>query len=195
MIVVNSDSKYKTFDDLAKDVKARPGKVKAGGTSAIGMEAFQWYSLARLIGAEFNYVPFNSGSEATAALLGGQLDVFLANPSEGMDQVKAGKWRALATLSDQRMKYLPDVPTAKELGYNFSWYMDRSVWAPADTPADVIAFWDEAFKKLIATNAWKDYMDKNMILSDHLDSKAYKAYLPPAVERYKEFLKAVNALK
>ncbi|NLG33009.1 MAG: tripartite tricarboxylate transporter substrate binding protein, partial [Syntrophomonadaceae bacterium] len=194
IITVSSKSQFSSFEDFVKEVKANPGKIRVAGTAAQGAEAFQWYSLAKLIGSEFNYIPFNSGSEAAAALMGGQVDACLTNPSEGIDQVKAGEWRALAVLSDTRMGGLPDVPTVKELGYDFSFYMDRSVWGPADLPEEVIAFWDNAFSQLVQTSAWKEYLENNVLQGEYLNHEEYEAYLPVAVERYTQFIKEVGAL-
>lgn len=195
MIVVGADSRFDSFEELMKEIKENPDQVSAAGAASIGAEAFQIYSLGKLVNSSFNYIPFDSGTEATIALLGGKVDVGLVNPSEGAEQIKAGKLKGLAILADERVEFLPDVPTAKELGYDFSFYMDRNVWGPAAISSEVVDYWDNAFAQLVETEEWKKYVKENGMVNAYLSSLEYSEYLKKAVADYTEFLKNREVLK
>ena len=89
---------------------------------------------------DLTYVPYTGGAPAVNALLGGHVDVVLANYSEVMEQVKAGKLRALAVTTRERIDKLPEVPTAIEAGYRD---YEATAWfgmvAPAKTPKEMMA--------------------------------------------------------
>ena len=139
VIVVNSASPYRTLGDLIAAARAKPGElsmagVGPGATQHIGIELFKRVAKADLI-----YVPYSGGAPAINALLGEHVTSVLQNYSEVVEQVKAGKLRALAVTTTKRIEPLPDVPTVAELGFKD---YDVEVWfgvvAPAKTPKDAV---------------------------------------------------------
>ena len=140
VIVVNSASPYRTLGDLIAAARAKPGElsmagVGPGATQHIGIELFKRVAKVDLI-----YVPYSGGAPAINALLGEHVTSVLQNYSEVVEQVKAGKLRALAVTTTKRIEPLPDVPTVAELGFKD---YDVEVWfgvvAPAKTPKDAVA--------------------------------------------------------
>ena len=101
----------------------------------------------RAAGIKLTYVPFGGGAPATTALVGGHVMAVLANPSEVMEQVRAGKLRAIAVASRERFAPLPDTPTIIEAGYKD---FEATAWfglvVPAKTPKDAIASHVTLFK-------------------------------------------------
>jgi tripartite-type tricarboxylate transporter receptor subunit TctC len=139
VIVVNSASPYRTLGDLIAAARAKPGTlsmagVGPGATQHIGIELFKRVARADLI-----YVPYSGGAPAINALLGEHVTSVLQNYSEVVEQVKAGKLRALAVTTTKRIEPLPDVPTVAELGFKD---YDVEVWfgvvAPAKTPKEAV---------------------------------------------------------
>jgi len=140
VVVVNSASPYRTLGDLIAAARAKPGElsmagVGPGATQHIGIELFKRVAKVDLI-----YVPYSGGAPAINALLGEHVTSVLQNYSEVVEQVKAGKLRALAVTTTKRIEPLPDVPTVAELGFKD---YDVEVWfgvvAPAKTPKDAVA--------------------------------------------------------
>jgi tripartite-type tricarboxylate transporter receptor subunit TctC len=138
VIVVNSSSPYRTLGDLVAAARAKPGElsfagVGPGATQHIGIELFKQVANVNLI-----YVPYSGGAPAITALLGGHVTAVLQNYSESVEQLKAGKLRALAVTSLKRIEPLPGVPTVAERGYKDS---EVEVWfgvvAPAKPPKPV----------------------------------------------------------
>lgn len=114
-VAVRADSPYKTLDDLVKASKAGKG-IFFGAPSAPNNIAM--YELGRKTGGKFEQVSYKSGAETVSALLGGQVDVIVQNPSDIVPHVNSGKMRMLASASPMRWTELPDIPTMKEQGYD-----------------------------------------------------------------------------
>jgi len=140
IFVVNSASSYQTIGDLIAAAHAKPGALTIGSlgpgtTLDIAIAQFK-----RVTNSDMIYVPFAGGAPTVNALLGRQIEAALVNYSEAVEQIKAGRLRALATASGRRIKPLPDLPTVAESGYPG---FDSEVWlgllAPAQTPAEDIA--------------------------------------------------------
>ena len=140
IFVVNSASPYKTIGDLIAAAHAKPDAISLAAlgpatTQHIAVEQFKRATKSAML-----FVPYPGGAPTVTALLGQHVDSALVNYSEAVEQLKAGKLRALATASSQRIKLLPDVPTVAESGYPG---YESEVWlgllAPAGTPAERIA--------------------------------------------------------
>lgn len=134
-IAVLADSPYKRVQDLITAGKTGPG-LFFGATSAPNNLAM--FELARLTGAKFEQVPYKSGAETVAALLGGQVAVIVQNPSDIMPHVKSGRVRLLASASPMRWVEQPDVPTLREAGYAVEIDSWLGLAAPRGTPPDVV---------------------------------------------------------
>lgn len=114
-VAVRADSPYKSVADLVKAAKDGKG-IFFGAPSAPNNLAM--YELGRKTGGKFEEVTYKSGSETLSALLGGQVDVIVQNPSDIVPYVKTGKMRFLASASPMRWKEFPEVPTLREQGYD-----------------------------------------------------------------------------
>jgi tripartite-type tricarboxylate transporter receptor subunit TctC len=140
IFVVNNASPYQTIGDLIAEAHARPGTLTlaAVGPATTQHIAFEQFKLATK--SEIIFVPYPGGAPAVNGLLGQQVASALVNYSEAAEQIKAGKLRALATASGNRIKPLPDVPTVAESGYAD---YESEVWlgllAPAKTSGDNIS--------------------------------------------------------
>ena len=110
-IVVNSASPYRTLAELINAARAKPAELSIASvgpntTQHIGIER-----LKRLAQANLTYVSFPGGAGTVNALLGAHVTSAVLNWSEIGEQVAAGKARALATMSVQRVAWLPELPT------------------------------------------------------------------------------------
>src|SRR5207253_1966544 len=138
VLVVRTDSPYKTVKDFVDAAKAQPGKINYSssgvyGTLHVAMEIF-----ANAAGIKLFHVPYGGGGPAVTALLGGQVEALASGPAAAVGQIKGGKMRALAAWSEKRLDMLPNLPTFKELGYDAEFYIWSGVFAPAATPSSVL---------------------------------------------------------
>src|SRR5512134_1591413 len=141
MLSVRTESPFKTIDDFVNAARAKPGTLTVGGTATFSEDHIFTYLFEKAAGIKVKYVPFNSGGEVTAALMGGHIDAAVENPNEIVAQIEAKKARNLAVAAKQRMKDAADVPTFREKGYDFLWEQMRGVCGPADMGAEAIKWW------------------------------------------------------
>jgi tripartite-type tricarboxylate transporter receptor subunit TctC len=139
LIVVNSASPYRTLADLMNAAHAKPGTVTlANGGTAVTHIAFEM--LRRAANVDMTFVPYSGTAPAISALLGEHVTSVFSEYPAAVEQLKAGKLRALATLSRMRIEPLPDVPTVAESGYNDYqvevWY---GLFVPAKTPKETVS--------------------------------------------------------
>src|SRR3954463_8445465 len=140
MIAVRSESEYKTIQELIADAKANPGKIRVGspgeGTSShLNLEELMYRSGTKMV-----HIPFQGWAQSSPALLGGHIEAVVAQPGELKGQVDGKRMRVLVNFRPQRLPSFPDVPTAKELGWDVAngvWYM---LLAPKGTPANVVHY-------------------------------------------------------
>src|SRR3954464_10536073 len=146
VLVVRTDGPYKTVKDFVDAAKANPGKINYSssgvyGTLHVAMEIF-----ANAAGIKLFHIPYQGGGPAVTALLGGQVEASPQGPAAAIGQIRAGKMRALASWGTERLKLLPEIPTFKELGYDAEFYIWTGLFAPAATPAPIVAKLREAVR-------------------------------------------------
>jgi tripartite-type tricarboxylate transporter receptor subunit TctC len=140
IFVVNSASPYQTIGDLIAEARAKPGTLTLAALGPATTQHIAFEQLKLATKAEMIFVPYAGGAPAVTALLGRQVAAALVTYTEAAEQIKAGKLRALATASGNRIKPLPDLPTVAESGY--AGY-ESEVWlgllAPTKTSAGNIS--------------------------------------------------------
>jgi tripartite-type tricarboxylate transporter receptor subunit TctC len=160
IIVVGKDSPYKSLKELVDAAKAKPETVKGTTTGILSAPHIELLRLGTATGAKFAVVHFDGAAPATTALLGGHVDWQPAFIGDVLPQVKSGQVRALAVVDSQRSPYLPDVPTAKEQGVDLIFSNVRGYALPAGTPKEVVATFEDAFKKVTSDPAVKAKQDE-----------------------------------
>lgn len=164
VFVVRADSPYKTLKDFIEAAKAKPGQLKQSGGSATSRDNIVRQSLQTATGARWAFVSFPGGGERLAALLGGHVDIMVIEPQEAGEQVRAGKLRVLAQLTDKRLPAWPDAPTLKEAGFDVATTPQiRAVVAPPQQPDEASRYWEGVFNKLRGTESWKKYIADNQL--------------------------------
>ena len=159
-VVVRTESKYKTLAALIADAKTEPGKVTYGTGGAGTTPHFSSEALGIASGARFLHVPYKGASEATMAVLGGQIDFQIASTPGVVGQVKGGKARLLAISGDKRATVLPDVPTFAEAGVKGYGVINfTGLWAPKGTPPAVLAKLEAEIAKAVAAPDIKAYAE------------------------------------
>jgi len=172
VFAVRADSPFKTLKDFIEAAKAKPGQLKQSGGSVTSRDNIVRQSLQHATGAKWAFVSFPGGGERLAALLGGHVDIMVIEPQEAGEQVRAGKLRVLAQLTDARLPGWPDVPTLKEAGYDVQTTPQiRAVVAPPEQPAEASAYWEKTFDALRKSESWKKYVADNQ-LEEHFTNGA-----------------------
>jgi putative tricarboxylic transport membrane protein len=196
LIVVKTDSPFKTIEDIVSAAKQRSGAVTIGGT-ATGQEDQMCNRLfEKAAGIKLRYVPFNSGGECITALLGGHVEMIWANPSEFVPQWEAKMVKPLVVAKETRLSDLPDVPTFKEKGYNVTFKMFRGIAAPPGIPPETAAFYENMMKRMSESSGWKEnYLKHYMLSPGWMGSKEFAQFVTQSEQLFKDILKDLGLLK
>ena len=194
LMAASPQSGYKTMKEVIEASRKNPGSVKVGGTGSAGSDANLCAMIEAAAKIKLNYIPFKSGGEVNAAILGGHVDVALGNPNELAGYVEAGKLTPLAVFSDDRIAALKNVPTMKEVGFNVVSRSTRGVVAPAGISKNEEQFYVNMMKKITESKGWKEYADKNMMTVKFLGGADYAKYLAKEREDLTALLKSIGKL-
>jgi len=139
VLAVRADSPWKTLQEFVADAKKRPGAISYGSSGNYGTMHVPMEMFASDAGIKLLHVPYTGAGPAVVGLLGGNIDAVASGPSTVIQHVKAGTVRVLASWGDHRLVSLPDVPTLSESGFNAVFFQWSGLFAPAGTPAPVLA--------------------------------------------------------
>ena len=167
VLLVPSSSPIKSLRELIAYAKANPGKLNFG-SGGIGTSNHLASELLKTL-AQINivHVPYKGSNQAMIGMMGGEVGMVVVGIPPSQAQIQAGKVRALAVLSEERLPAFPNIPTAKEAGIdNFevtTWY---GILAPAGTPRDIVARLNGELVKIIAMPDTKEKMQNAGIRAD-----------------------------
>lgn len=131
-IVVSSDSPFKTLRDLIEYAKAHPGEITLAGSGTNSANHVAHEKLNQMMGIKTTYVPFKGTGDLVASLLGGHVKGAMSYLT--LASLQKGKTRVLAVGAEKRSPVFPDVPTFRELGYDWVDGAYRGVAVPKSTP-------------------------------------------------------------
>ena len=170
LVWVKADSPYQTVTDLMNAAKDAPGTIPFGGSQSKDTDETLVALIEQTTGADFKYVPFNGGGEVGVQLAGGHIAANVNNPNENVGQWQAGAIRPLCVFAPQRMAESEpvsgdmgwhDIPTCAEQGLDIqSYQMPRTVWLPAGTDPEVLAYYRDVLQKVSESQDWQDYLAK-----------------------------------
>lgn len=194
VLVVPSASSIQSLKDLTDRARNQPGAV----TFASGGNG----SPAHLVGESFGqasklkmlHVPFKGPAEAVTALLGDQVSTMFATTSVAAPLVRAGKLRAIAVTSPQRLAALPGVPTLAESGLGD---IELREWeglvAPAGTPRPIIDQWNQAVFQLLAEPALRNKLaDLGMSVAQANRPEEFAQLIRQELVHWGKFVKATG---
>lgn len=151
VLVVHPSVPARTLPELIALVRENPGRYSyasnsVGGSSHLGMELFK----LRTGGLDITHVPYRGSAPAMADLLAGRVQMTIDNLNFQLPSIQEGKLRAIVVTTMERVRALPDVPTANESGLpGFvagPWF---GILAPAGTPAPIVARLNDAFTRVL----------------------------------------------
>lgn len=152
VLAVNPSAGFNSAKELIETMRKTPGKISyaspgVGSPHHIAMEMLKEYAKLDVL-----HVPYRGAAPAIQDVAGGQLPLMVVDTAAGMQMIKAGKLKALATFSKARLQSMPEVPTLMELGYTD---VEAVAWlglvAPAATPKETVEKLSTELQKAINT--------------------------------------------
>lgn len=177
VIVVKEDSPFNTMSELVTYAKNHPNKIKVGGYSTQSVDEGLVHDIEKISKINLNYIPYKGGKEPVVAVLGGHIDVAIANPSEMMTSFQAGKLKALAVTTEDRFSPFDDTPTLKEQDINNVTVHWRGVMASKDVPDEAIQKLDNMIQKVLEEPEFKKFLNSSNMLSGYIGSEKFGEYV------------------
>jgi tripartite-type tricarboxylate transporter receptor subunit TctC len=139
VIAVQTESRWKTIQNLLAEAKQNPGKISyVSGSGALGITTLIAEAFFKEADVRLNLIPAQGSGPAVTAILGGHTDAVSSQITPAFPHIQAGALRALVVSTDKRVQTLPDCPTAVELGYKVSVPSLYGLLAPKGTPKEVV---------------------------------------------------------
>jgi tripartite-type tricarboxylate transporter receptor subunit TctC len=138
VVVVNPSLPVNTIPELIAYAKANPGKINYGSAGQGTPQNISCELFKMMTGVNLVHVPYKGGAPAVADLIAGHVQIVFAPVSEAIQQIKAGKLRALAVTTKARLDVFPDLPTVGDFvpGYEASGF--AGIGVPKATPPEII---------------------------------------------------------
>ena len=149
VFIAQPSAPFNNFKEMVAWAKANPGTLSVSVAGTWSMVDFTWKQMEQVLGLKLRIVSYDGGAEALVALLGGHVQAALLSLPQTLPHVKAGKLKALAYYAENRHPDLPDVPTAKEQGYDRVMTVYKAYMAPKGTPRPIIDKLALSVKKML----------------------------------------------
>ncbi len=193
VLVVGVNSPHKTVMDLVNYGKSKPSAINFGHA---GIGSGTHLNTERFIAAaeiKVTQIPFKGTPEVIAAILSNSVDCYWAPISAALSNVKSGKLRPLAVSTPKRNPQMPDVPTTGEAGVKGAdsplWF---GVWAPAGTPAEIVAKVNADVRKALADPDVKEKLANLGNDAMDMSPQEFAAFVRSEIDTYGRVVRAAG---
>jgi tripartite-type tricarboxylate transporter receptor subunit TctC len=195
VIFTRADAPWKSLAEVLERARREPGKSRWGAANPASLERIAMERLARKAGVKAPVVPHEGGGDMMINVLNGTLDIGVGEVQELQGQLQAGKIRILATLSDNRLSLLPNVPTVKEQGVDLVVRKFRGLAGPKGIPLEVTAALEAGIQKALASEAYKASYSKNDLLPAFMGRQESGKFTNDFVGELTQSMKELGVLK
>ena len=184
------DDRFNTLEDFIEYSKANEVTVGNSGIGAIWHLAAA--GLAKTAGTEFKHIGYDGANGAITDLLGGHIDAVAVSYAEVNAFVQSGDLKVLAVMANDRLDAIPEVPTAKECGYEAVLGTWRGLAVPADTPDEIVAELYEIFSAAAESDAFKEFMGNTNNVIDIMDGESFEALIADQLALYGDLVEELG---
>jgi tripartite-type tricarboxylate transporter receptor subunit TctC len=195
VFVVRADAPWKTWAEFAAAARANPGKYTYGSSGNYGTMHVPMEMLLASAGLRMTHVPYTGAGPAIVGLLGGSIDAVATGPATIVQQVNAGKLRALAQWGNVRLAALPDVPTFHELGTNVDYAQWSGLFVPAATPEPVVKRLRDAARAAANDERVKQVMITAGSPIQYLDTPEFQRYVDADAGKMADVVKRIGKVE
>jgi tripartite-type tricarboxylate transporter receptor subunit TctC len=194
LLWVHSDTDIKSVEDFVKAAKAKGDGWIMAGTGKGQEDQLLTNFLNTAYGLNMQYVPYKGGGRVAKELAGRNADSTVNNPSEQLGFWQAGKTRPLAAFSAERLPVFADVPTFKELGKDYVYYMQRSVVGAPGMSNEATEYYRNIFKMVYESDEWKEYMNAKDLYGEFITGNQLMEYWAGEREMHRKLLRNIGEI-
>lgn len=195
VLVVGADKPWKSVKELVDDAKKRPDDIVFSHSGLYGPSHLPMEMFLNAAGLKMRGLPAVGGGPTMALVLGGSAAMWASPPAMAVAQVSAQKLRPLATFGAKRHPAFPDVPTLQEMGYDIEYYVWSGMFAPAGTPQPVLTTLRDAIRQGVASQEFKNAMEKLRSPAAYLDAPEFAQFLAKDAARLREAIQKIGKLE
>ncbi len=195
VLIVRADSPWKTYDQFLADAKKNPGKYNFGSSGNYGTMHIPMEMIKLQDQFEMKHIPYTGAGPAIIGLLGNQVDAIATGPASIVQQIKAGKVRALAHWGDARLASMPDIQSFKEMGKKIEFAQWAGLFVPTGVSNEIVDKLREASKAAANDEKVKTVLDGAGSPIQYLDAPAFQAYWNTDAKKMEEIVKKIGKVE
>ena len=195
VLVVRADSPWTSLAEFVAAMKQKPGAFNYGSSGNYGTMHVPMEMLKASAGFRMVHIPYTGAGPAVQALLGGQVDALASGPSTVLQQIKAGKLRALAHWGDKPLAALPELPSLKHAGYPTQFAQWSALFAPAGTPEPVLQRLRVAVRKVATDPQVVATINRAGSPVEYLDAPEFQTYWDTDAKQMTEVVRQIGKVE
>lgn len=196
VLLVKSDSKFKTLSDLITYAKANPDTVTYGTGGAGSAPHFSAEAFQQANGIKLMHVPYKGAADAITGLISGQIDMVMVSTPSAASQLKSKRARALAISASSRLGSFPDIPTFTEAGMpGFGIVNWTGIAVPLGTPKEIVDFLYSEIRKALESPDMKEFLESMSANAGGISSEEFIKLIKSENSRWAEVARQAHIEK
>ena len=195
LLWVHADTGITTFEQWLDVAREQGSKWVMGGTGSNSEDNIITDFLNTNYGLSMKYIPYKGGGAVAKDVAGKQINSSVNNPSEAIGFWQSGDMVPLVAFTDERLPMFPEVPTLREKGGEFSYFMQRSVVGAPGMSEEARAYYTELFTKVYNSEDWQAYKSKKSLMGDLMSGDQLSDYWRAQRDNHEQILRSSGAIR
>jgi len=195
LVIARYDAPWRTPQEFLAAARAQPGRLRIGSPGEGTTPHLALEELKRKAGIDVVHVPYKGWAESSVALLGGHIDLAIAQPGELATLIEAKRIRAVGVFQPNRNPHYPDTPTFKEAGHDVSAGTLFSLIVQKGTPPEIVRYIHDAARDAMRDKVFQDTMKARVVEIEYRPGDKLHADLREEYRAHTELLRNAGLLK
>ena len=195
LLWVHADTGITTFEQWLDVAREQGSKWVMGGTGSNSEDNIITDFLNTNYGLSMKYIPYKGGGAVAKDVAGKQINSSVNNPSEAIGFWQSGDMIPLVAFTNERLPMFPEVPTLREKGGEFSYFMQRSVVGAPGMSEEARAYYTELFTKVYNSEDWQAYKSKKSLMGDLMSGDQLSDYWRDQRDNHEQILRSSGAIR
>ena len=195
LLWVHADTGITTFEQWLDVAREKGSKWVMGGTGSKSEDNIITDFLNTNYGLSMKYIPYKGGGAVAKDVAGKQINSSVNNPSEAIGFWQSGDMVPLVAFTNERLPMFPEVPTLREKGGEFSYFMQRSVVGAPGMSEEARAYYTELFTKVYNSEDWQAYKSKKSLMGDLMSGDQLSDYWRDQRDNHEQILRSSGAIR